>query len=151
MNKKGVTLVELIVVLVIIGIAAALTIPGIGRWLPGYHLRGATRDVVSIMRMAQAKAVSGNMEYRVNFDVAQGSYILQCQTTAGLVNDGDWQKLRSGVQFKEVNFGGGDPNAAIFNANSTSSGGNVTLRNTKGTEKRISLSSTTGRVQVPGN
>jgi len=151
MNKRGVTLVELIVVVVIIAIAAALTIPGIGRWLPGYRLRGATRDVVSIMRTAQAKAVSGNMEYRVNFDVAQGSYILQYRTTGDPVNLEPSYFLPKGVHFKDVNFGGDDPNAAIFSANSTSSGGNVTLLNTKGTEKRISLSSTTGRVQVPGN
>ena len=147
MNKRGVTLVELIVVVVIIAIAAALTIPGIGRWLPGYRLRGATRDVVSIMRTAQAKAVSGNMEYRVNFDVAQGSYILQCQTTAGLVNDGPEQVLPKGVQFKEVNFGGGVP-YAVFNSNSTSSSGNVTLRNSREAERKIVLLANTGRVRI---
>jgi len=150
MNKKGVTLVELSVVLVIIAIAAALTIPGIGRLLPGYRLRGATRDIVSTMRTAQAKAVTGNIEYRVSFDLAKGKYVLQYQTTAGLVNDGDWQDLPKGVQFKDVNFGGG-VSYAVFNSNSTSSSGNVVLRNSRGAERKIVLLSNTGRVRIEGN
>jgi len=168
MNKKGVTLVELSVVLVIIAIAAALTIPGIGRWLPGYRLRGATRDVVSTIRMAQAKAVSGNVEYRVHFDVANRGYILQYRTAAGLiVDDGDTpgtpcphqradgkpahlQELPNGIQIKEINFGGG-VSYAVFNSNSTSSSGNVVLRNSRGAERKIVLLSNTGRVRIEGN
>ena len=167
MNKKGVTLVELAVVLVIIAIAAALTTPAIGRWLPIYRLRSATRDVVSTMRMAQAKAVTGNIEYRVQFDVANRGYILQYQTTAGLVNDGDTpgtpcphqrpdgkpahlQELPNGIQIKEINFGGG-VSYAVFNSNSTSSSGNVVLRNSRGAERKIVLLSNTGRVRIEGN
>ena len=58
MNKRGVTLIELIVVFVIIAILAVLMVPNIGAWLPSYRLRGATRDVVSTLRTAQMKAVS---------------------------------------------------------------------------------------------
>jgi len=152
MNKKGVTLVELSVVLVIIAIAAALTIPSIGRWLPGYRLRGATRDIVSTMRTAQVKAVAGNIDYRVNF-VGERSYILQYRKTVGLddwVDDGPEQVLPKGVQFKDVNFGGG-VSYAVFNSNSTSSSGNVTLRNTREAERKIVLLANTGRVRVEGN
>jgi len=46
MNRKGVTLIELIVVMVIIAIGAVLLAPNIGAWLPNYRLRSATRDIV---------------------------------------------------------------------------------------------------------
>lgn len=146
MDRKGVTLVELIVVLVIIAIAAALIAPNIGSWLPIYRLRTATRDIVSTMRSAQMKAVANNFAYRVHFDAGNGSYLVQSRTTAGVwVNDGSAQQIPSGIRFQEVNLPGND---AEFNPNSTSSSGNVVLRNSKEVEKRIVLYSATGRIRV---
>ena len=150
MNKKGVTLIELIVVLVIIAIAAALAVPNIAAWLPNYRLRTATRDIVSTMRTAQMKAVSTNLEHRVQFDAEAGSYIIQRMTTAGPppVDDGVAQVLPSGIRFQEIDLDGADDNVAIFNPNSTSTSGHVTLRNKRDTEKRIVLFAATGRIRV---
>jgi prepilin-type N-terminal cleavage/methylation domain-containing protein len=77
MNKKGVTLIELIVVMVIIGIGAVLFAPNIGAFLPSYRLRSAARDIVSTMRTAQMKAVSTNLNYRVSFTKTPPTYTLQ--------------------------------------------------------------------------
>ncbi len=63
MNKKGVTLIELIVALAIIGIAAGFFTPNIAAWLPNYRLRSATRDMISTMRTAHFKAISSNLPY----------------------------------------------------------------------------------------
>jgi len=148
MNKKGVTLIELIVVMVIIAIGAALAVPNIGTWLQNYRLRTATRDIVSTMRTAQIKAVSTNLAYRVEFNAAEGSYIIQRQTTAGVdvwVPDGASQTIPSGILFHEINLAN---NRATFNPNSTSTSGNVTLRNNRDTEKRIVLFAATGRIRV---
>jgi len=148
MNKKGVTLVELVVVMVIIAIGAVLLIPNIAAWLPNYRLRSATRDVVSSMRTAQMKAVSANTRYQVDFNVAGNNYILQYQTTAGgWVNEGATQNLPRGVTFISAIFSGGVPQA-IFNSNSTSSAGSVILQNTKGVQRKITLTSATGRAKI---
>ena len=63
-NKKGITLIELVVVMIIIAIGAVLLVPNIGGWLPNYRLKSATRDIVPTMRNAQMKAVQiiPNME-----------------------------------------------------------------------------------------
>jgi len=146
-NHEGITLTELVVVLVIIAIMAGLFFPNIGAWLPNYRLRSATRDVVSTMRTAQMKAVSINSRYRVNFDVAGNGYLVQYQTPSGLwVNDGVTQNLPTGITFKDADFGGASQ--AVFNSNSTASAGSVTLQNTKGATRRISLTSATGRVNI---
>ena len=146
MNKKGVTLLELIVVMVIIAIAAALAIPNIAAWLPNYRLKTATRDIVSTMRTAQVKAVTTNIEHRVQFDTEAGSYIIQRRTTAGTLEpDGQSQKIPSGIRFHEITLAN---NRAEFNPNSTSSPGSVTLRNKRDTEKRIVLFPATGRIRV---
>ena len=147
MNRKGITLIELIIVMTIIAIGAAFMLPNISTWIPHYRLRGATRDIISTMRVAQMKAVSNNMEYRVKFDQEGRNYILQYRTTAGgpWVDGGIAQPLPAGIQFFDSEPDGFN---AEFNPNSTSSSGSVTLQNTKGARRKISLTSTTGRVTV---
>ncbi len=147
-NKKGVTLIELVVVFVIIAIGAALLVPNIGAWLPNYRLRSATRDVASTLRTAQMKAVSTNIPYGVAFDANA------CQlyrSSGGLISEGGPVILPNGVQFNNntfpVNGTLGKP-FAQFNPNSTSSPGGVSLFNTKGTQKRITLTTSTGRVKI---
>jgi len=138
-NQKGVTLLELIVVMVIIAIGATLMAPGISSWMPHYRLRSATRDIVSTMRIAQIKAISNNLSYQVFFDPGNRSYILQYQDTGGgLVNDGDLQVLSNGFQLNTT-FAG---NIATFRPDSTITGGSVNITNPKGSQKTIQL---TGR------
>jgi type IV fimbrial biogenesis protein FimT len=150
MNQKGITLIELVVVLVIIAIMAGLLAPNIGAWLPNYRLRSATRDIVSTMRTAQMRAVSNNVQYRVNFNVieigAANSYVLQRDSGAGVfVNDGAVQILPTGITISSNLFPAG---RVVFNSNSTSSGGSITLENTKGATRSISLTTVTGRVSI---
>ncbi len=149
-NRKGVTLIELVVVFIIIAIGAVLLIPNIGTWLPKYRLRSATRDVVSTLRTAQMKAVSTNLTYGVAFDA--NACQLYYQSTGGLLlSEGAILNLPSGIQFNNntfpVNGTLGKP-FAQFNPNSTSASGGVTLQNVKGDQRRITLTDTTGRVRI---
>ncbi len=146
MNKKGVTLIELIVVMVIIGILAAFFAPNIGAWLPNLRLRSAARDIVSTMRTAQMKAVSTNLAYRVSFTLPS-SYILQYRNTLGnWVNEGVTQNFPSGISIAAINFNTG--NNAEFNSNATSSSGSIRLQNTRGTERQLTITPSTGRVTI---
>jgi prepilin-type N-terminal cleavage/methylation domain-containing protein len=149
-NNEGVTLVELVVVLVIVAIMAGLLVPNIGAWLPNYRLRSATRDIVSTMRTAQMKAVSNNVQYRINFNAveigAANSYVLQRDSGAGVfLNDGAVQTLPTGITISSNLFPAG---RAVFNRDSTSSSGSITLENTKGATRIITLTTVTGRVSI---
>jgi prepilin-type N-terminal cleavage/methylation domain-containing protein len=145
MNQKGITLIELLVVFVIIAIGAALIAPNIGSWLPNLQLRSATRDVVSVMRVAQIKAVSMNTPFRISFDTLNDSYLVEYWTSGGgWVADGVTQTLPSGVKFNTT-FAG---NITTFSPNSTATNGNVTLNNTKGSIKMVRLLGLTGRIKV---
>ena len=145
-NKKGVTLIELVVVMAIIAIGAVLLAPNIGGWIPNYRLRSATREIVSALRVAQMKAISSNTEYQVVFDPGARNYVLQYKNTGGVfVNEGIAQALPSGIIISGINF---PAHTAHFNPNSTSSTGSLTLQNTKGSSKTITLTTATGRVNV---
>jgi prepilin-type N-terminal cleavage/methylation domain-containing protein len=135
MNQKGVTLIELIIVMVIIAIGGALMTPGISSWMTHYRLKSATRDIVSTMRIAQMKAISNNLTYEVFFPDSK-SYRLRYRDTGGNpVNEGEVQVLNNGVQFNH-NFAG---NIASFFPDSRLSSGDLDLTNSK-ESKRIQLS-----------
>ena len=150
MNKRGVTLIELVVVFVIIAIAAALIAPNIGGWLPRYRLRSATRDIVSTMRDAQMKAVSRRLQYQVDFaNFGANSYVLQYDS-GGFKPDGPVRTAPSGITVNIVNLPAG---IALFNPDSTCpNGGNITLSYQRGgviqDQKRILLNVATGRVRI---
>lgn len=142
-NQRGVTLIELIIVMVIIAIGAALMAPGIGAWMPHYRLRSATRDIASTMRIAQMKAISNNLTYQIAFDPPNRSYVLQYDTGGIIVNDGDTQVLSNGFQLNTTFVG----NIATFRPDSTVTGGNVSLINTKGSQKTIWLAGRRIRIE----
>jgi prepilin-type N-terminal cleavage/methylation domain-containing protein len=150
MNKRGVTLIELVVVFVIIAIGAVILAPNIGGFFPNYRLRSATRDIVSTMRTAHLKAVSNRVQYRVNFNATDvggaNRYVLQRDSGGGnFVDDGTVQTLPAGITISANVL----PNArALFNTDSTSSGGSITLQNNKGATRTISLTAATGRPNI---
>ncbi|MBP1695757.1 MAG: hypothetical protein H6Q41_945 [Deltaproteobacteria bacterium] len=150
MNKKGVTLIELIVVFVIIAIGAALVAPNISGWLPRYRLRSATRDIVSTMRDAHMKAVSSRMQYQVDFTVGTDSYILRHTSGGLLLDDGPVRKAPSGITVNIASLIGGK---ALFNPDSTCpNGGTVTLSYQKGGvtlgQRGIIINGATGGIRI---
>ena len=152
MNKKGVTLIELTIVFVLIGIMAAFILPGIGTsWLPRYRLRSATRDIVSTMRTTQMRAVSSGNPYQVNFNVGTNSYVLQYTSLGNTFNAGRVQTAPSGII---VTVAGLPGNTAVFSPNSTCNGTTdvITLSYQKNgvtwEQKAISLNAATGRITI---
>jgi len=68
-DKRGLTIIELVVVMCIVGVMVLIAIPNIGRWLPRYRLKSAARDVASNMQLARLGAIKDNREWSVLFDV----------------------------------------------------------------------------------
>ena len=144
MNKRGVTLIELIVVFVIIAIGATLMVPNMSAWLPNYRLRSAARDLVSTMRVAQMRAVSNNADYQVS--ITGGSYTLQ-RYSSGLatwIPEGDTVTLPTGVTINSNTFSANNP---FFRPNSSSNGGSIVIGNTKGM-RTITVLPSTGRISI---
>jgi prepilin-type N-terminal cleavage/methylation domain-containing protein len=116
-DTKGLTLIELIVVMCILGVMVMISIPNIGRWLPRYRLRSAVRDVASNMQLARLGAIKDNREWAIQFNTNAQTYTILSDDggddTWGTVDDvgykGDlnpWPlSTRSLADYRNISFG----------------------------------------------
>ncbi len=67
-RNKGVTLVELLIVISIIGILAVVGFPEYGRFVAKSRVRRATNDLMQNMRLARTMAIKENRAYLITFN-----------------------------------------------------------------------------------
>ncbi len=81
-RRRGFTLVEILAVLVIIGIASAIVVPQLGT-RDDLRAAAAARIIVADLIYAQNMAISGQKTIYVRFDIAGNSYKLLSTATTG--------------------------------------------------------------------
>lgn len=74
--RKGLTVIEMIVVISIIGILIGTSIPVLSHYLPGIRLNGSARVLSGNLREAQEKAITEQKQYLIRFfpDTVPPSY-----------------------------------------------------------------------------
>jgi prepilin-type N-terminal cleavage/methylation domain-containing protein len=68
-RDKGVTIIELAVVMAIIAIIALFMSPALGEWATRFRVRGASKDLADALQLARLKAISDVVEYKVELDL----------------------------------------------------------------------------------
>src|SRR2546430_16407369 len=78
-SRRGFTLLELVLVMVIACVLLALVAPSFTNWSRGSQLRDAADNFVAITRYARDRAVSDSTTCRLNIDPQAGTYALTIQ------------------------------------------------------------------------
>ena len=78
-SRRGFTLLELVLVMVIACVLLAITAPSFTNWSRGSQLRDAADNFVAITRYARDRAVSDSTTCRLNIDPQAGNYALTIQ------------------------------------------------------------------------
>lgn len=121
-DKAGFTITELLIVVALLGVMAAVAIPNIISWIPAMRVNSAARDLASEMQLARMKAVSERNDYVITFDTTNNQYSIyddddsDFSTSNVLVKTVDIDTEHKGIQFGYVSGQTSTSGTAISNS-----------------------------------
>lgn len=89
-SEKGFTLMELILIITLLGIMAAIAVPTISSWAPIYRHKSAARNLYLHLQKARSEAAKRNVTVNFNFTAATGT---QCQDESFEFKSGSGESL----------------------------------------------------------
>lgn len=75
-TSGGFTMLELMIIVVIIGLVAAMAVPTFYKGMPKLKARTEARNVLNLVRLARSKAISEGTQYGVYINTANKQYLL---------------------------------------------------------------------------
>jgi len=157
-NSFGFTMVEMMVVLIILGMVAAVAVPSITSSLDEMKIDGAAREVVSAISYCQSIAIKEGEDYKINFNEVQERFkcnnVVTSLTTLHPVDRKPYNidfKLAGqfqGVDIVNATFSPGNKSDVTFNSlGEPNRSGTVTL-DYNGYQKTIGISGLLGEISV---
>ena len=149
-RQSGFTLIEMMIVIAVFAIVAAIAIPNFMSLLPGMRLNGAARQVMGDLMAARMNAVKQNNEFKVFFNSpgANQYQILDDDDNDGTADTGEAITTPAkNIQDNYPDVTVSSTNNPIFFPRGTATGlPTVTLQNSSGT-KTVTVS-IAGRVKI---
>jgi prepilin-type N-terminal cleavage/methylation domain-containing protein len=144
--RRGFTLIETAVVLLVLALAAGLAAPAIGRGLDAIRLRAEVAGVASFLRAARARAIAQHRALQVEIE-GEGSALVVRSGDADPARDGDRERLVRRLS-PLVRLGADPPQArtVTFFAYGLSSGGRFRLETPGAAVYVVTVDPLTGRV-----
>lgn len=86
-RQRGVTFIELMVVLVIMGVMLAFAAPGFGAWISGTRIRSTAESVLAGLQYAKSEAATRNTQVRFQLTTSLDGSCARSTTSANWVVD----------------------------------------------------------------
>ena len=159
-NKKGFTLLEMLVVLVLISLVTALVAPRLTSPLGNLQLKTAVKKIAGSLRYARSLAASEKVNRVCDFDFENQKVTISSESEPGAGDDsgspevgrGITYVLPEGVHLKKAYAGdvavGNGIFQVVFFANGSSSGGDIVLSSDNGRAMLIHIDFITGMVEI---
>jgi len=146
--ERGFTITEVVVVLAIMSCLAVIAIPNFSQLIRSSEYRSAARSMVSVLRETRSKAISLNLEHRVEFEPQNKRFRVTQGNKAYGSNDWnkiicDWQSFPSDVHYSS------NVDKIHLNTDGTANGGTIRIQDKSDNtiyEVRIAR---TGRIRIP--
>jgi prepilin-type N-terminal cleavage/methylation domain-containing protein len=149
--RKGFTLTELMVVISVMGLLLAVSVPAMGRFMQSWRLNGEANEVATFLRLARAAAVTKNTNVMFVFDASAGEYYyFEDDDDSGVQNGDEYesalQELSEGIYIDSYSMG--QQWITFGPKGNTVDGGNIILMNSHDSTKRLRVFSGTGNVTI---
>jgi Tfp pilus assembly protein FimT len=149
--EAGFSVIELLVVVVIMTVMVAASIPALKRHTETVNLTKGSSEVASSLKLARTRAVSNNRDVVVVFDSDDGTYLLFEDADGDGNQDGDEPasgpfEVPKKITIGSVSFNNGEVTFGPTGAASET--GSVVLVNTRHLAQRIDLTAATGLVYI---
>ena len=142
---------EMMIIIAIIGIAAAIAIPSFMSLLPGMRLNGAARMIMGDLMAARMSAVKDNNNYKVYFNSPSANQyqILDDNDNDGAIDTGEAITIKNiQTQYHDVTIASASSDP-VFTPRGTIQGfTNTTIRIENSSGSKILTIAVTGRVKI---
>lgn len=150
--KYGFTLVEMLVVLAIIGMLMAVSIPFTAGFGKGLNIKTTARAILGTLRLARSNAITYRERQMVVFDVKDSEYWIQDSTGSIFEKK---RRLPGSIKFGLPGDKDADPvtfenDTVVFESTGAIEGtsGTITIADKQGDTRTISIIGSTGKVTI---